>query len=202
MAERSFPDWDALYRQQPAETMPWYHPGLEAEVVRLLEEKKLTAGRALDLGAGPGTQAIALAERGFTVTATDISEAAVQKASKRVAGRGLPLRFVQDDVLHSRLKGPFDLVCDRGCFHVLEPAERDCYAQTVASLLAPAGLLLLQCFSDEQPGTQGPHRISPAEIRATFEPLFEVVSIERTTFSGNVQPSPKALFCVLRRRAG
>ena len=39
-----------------------------------LDQLGLRHGRALDLGSGPGTQAMQLAQRGFDMTATDISE--------------------------------------------------------------------------------------------------------------------------------
>ena len=43
--------------------------------------------RFLDVGSGPGTQAIALARRGFRVTATDLSVAAVEGARQRARAR-------------------------------------------------------------------------------------------------------------------
>ncbi len=69
MATRNLPDWETLYRDQPVETMPWFHAGLDPDLDRALKERKITRGAVLDLGTGPGTQAIALAERGFAVTA-------------------------------------------------------------------------------------------------------------------------------------
>jgi 2-polyprenyl-3-methyl-5-hydroxy-6-metoxy-1,4-benzoquinol methylase len=74
-------------------------------------------GTALDLGTGPGTQAMALAERGFQVTATDLSVTAIQKAQKQAQEKGLNVSFVQDDILNSTLDQKFDFVLDRGCFH-------------------------------------------------------------------------------------
>jgi cyclopropane fatty-acyl-phospholipid synthase-like methyltransferase len=62
-----------------------------------------------------------------------------------------PIQFLVDDVLASRLDGNFDVIFDRGCFHVLEPEDRARYVETVSALLEPQGHLFLKCF-------QGPTR--------------------------------------------
>jgi SAM-dependent methyltransferase len=49
----------------------------------------LAAGQALDLGAGEGADSIWLAERGWRVTALDVSATAIGRARVAAAGRGL-----------------------------------------------------------------------------------------------------------------
>jgi ubiquinone/menaquinone biosynthesis C-methylase UbiE len=49
----------------------------------ILREAGLSGGTALDVGCGTGELAVKLAERGFTLTATDVSEVALDKARKR-----------------------------------------------------------------------------------------------------------------------
>src|SRR4051812_5329081 len=78
--QRQFPGWDERYQQQAVETMPWFYPELDDDLRQALDQRGLRSGSALDLGTGPGTQAMQLAQRGFTVTATDISEAAIRLA--------------------------------------------------------------------------------------------------------------------------
>ncbi len=199
MTDRQFPAWEEFYRTQPTESMPWFYPTLDPDVERAVARHDIT-GRALDLGAGPGTQAIALAERGLDVTATDISADAVQGAQTRAAAAGVRVRFLVDDVTNSRLSEHFELALDRGCFHVLAPEQRPAYVDTLARLVAPSGFLLLECFSDEQPGDVGPYRFTPAEIEALFQRDFAALSIDRSIYYGTFQPPPRALFCVLRRK--
>src|SRR6185503_11458431 len=97
----------------------------------VLARHGVASGRALDQGTGPGTQAIALAERGFTVTATDVSPAALAYAARKAKARGVEVRFVEDDVLATRLTETFDLVFDRGCFHVIDPEKRAGYVESM-----------------------------------------------------------------------
>lgn len=200
MAKRVFPNWREIYAQQPAETMPWYHAGLDPDLERALAARGLRAGRVLDLGTGPATQALALAERGFDVTATDVSAHAVEQGRALAAERGLRIEFLEDDVLNSRLTTAFDIVFDRGCYHVFDPELRPCYARTLAALVRPKGHFFLKCFSDEQPGEIGPYQSHPNDIEAIFRDSFEVVSIERTIYQGTLAQPPKALFCTLLRR--
>jgi methylase of polypeptide subunit release factors len=108
---KSFPDWETLYRQQPGETLPWYYADLDPDLEAALREHGLAGGRLLDLGTGPGTQAIALAARGFEVTGSDLSATAVARATALARARGVQVSFVEDDVLASRLTGRFDLSC-------------------------------------------------------------------------------------------
>ncbi len=196
---RGFPSWEELYRQDTVEKLPWYWPTLDPDLDAALARHGLTSGHVLDHGTGPGTQAMALAERGFTVTASDLSAAAIAYATRKAGERGVEVNFVQDDVLASRLTGPFDAIFDRGCFHVLAPEQRAGYVETMHRLLAPSGWLFVKTFSHYQPGEQGPHRFAPEDLRGTFADSFDVVEILDTIYQGQLDPQPKALFATLRR---
>jgi 2-polyprenyl-3-methyl-5-hydroxy-6-metoxy-1,4-benzoquinol methylase len=197
--EREFPDWENLYREQDVESMPWYYPGLDPDFADALECYGVTGGRALDLGTGPGTQAIALAERGFRVTATDLSGPAVRKARIAAREKGLEVDFRQDDILESTLGKAFDLVIDRGVFHVFPPKHRHDYVARVYALVNPGGYLFLKCFSHLETREEGPYRLSPDELRSSFGGDFEVLAIRETVFQGTLESFPKALFMSARK---
>jgi cyclopropane fatty-acyl-phospholipid synthase-like methyltransferase len=191
--------WDERYQQQAVETMPWFYPELDDDLRQALDQLGLQSGSALDLGTGPGTQAIHLVRRGFDVTATDISAAAIRLAQQKAEAQGVTITWQQDDILDTRLIGPFDLIFDRGCFHVLPPERRSDYVATIARLLASGGFFFLKCFSHLQPGTQGPHRFTSEEIQVAFGSQIAVRSITETVYQGTLDPLPRALFCVMQR---
>lgn len=141
--QREFPNWEQLYQEKNVESMPWFNPKLDVDLEQALLKLNSDTGTGLDLGTGPGTQAIALAQRGFKVTATDISETAIQQASNQAKQKGLDIVFQQDDILDSKLDQKFDFILDRGCFHVLSPDRRQDYVRTVNDLLKPQGYLFL-----------------------------------------------------------
>jgi 2-polyprenyl-3-methyl-5-hydroxy-6-metoxy-1,4-benzoquinol methylase len=199
-APREISSWDGVYRSGDIEALPWYWPSLDRDLDAALRRHRITGGRLLDQGTGPGTQAIALARRGFVVTAADISSAAVEHVARRAESAGVHLDLAQDDILSTRLEGPFDVVFDRGCFHTLSPRDRPAYVDTMHRLLVPSGLLFLKTFSRREPGTFGPYRFAPRDIRKLFDESrgFEVLEILDTDYQGQLARYPKALFCTIR----
>ncbi|BAU06187.1 class I SAM-dependent methyltransferase [Fischerella sp. NIES-3754] len=197
--QREFPDWDNLYQERQVETMPWYNPDIDADLEQALIELKIDSGTVLDLGTGPGTQAIALAKKGFWVTGSDISEAAITQADSKAKEEGLDISFIQDDIFKSRLDQEFDFVFDRGCFHVFHPDLRQDYVRIVHSLIKPKGYLFVKCFSHLETREGGPYRFTPEEIKQIFGDRFHVISIHETVYQGTLDPLPKALFSILQR---
>jgi 2-polyprenyl-3-methyl-5-hydroxy-6-metoxy-1,4-benzoquinol methylase len=197
--QRELPDWEQLYQEKPVETMPWFNPNLDPDIEQALTKLNLHTSTALDLGTGPGTQAIALAERGFKMTATDISATAIQKAQAIAQEKGLDIAWKQDDILNSTLDQEFDFVLDRGCFHVFTPERRQDYVNVVNRLIKPNGYLFLKCFSHLETRPEGPYRFTPNEIREIFSSRFNVISIEDTVYHGTLEQFPRALFCVLKK---
>ncbi len=198
--QREFPDWEQLYQDKAVESMPWFNPALDQDLDQALTQLNLQSGTVLDLGTGPGTQAIALAQRGFQVTATDLSGTAVNTAQGKAKAKGLEITFIQDDILNSQLEQTFDFIWDRGCFHVFPPERRQDYVQVVDHLVKPGGYLFLKCFSHLQPSESGPYRFTPAEIKDIFSRQFNIDSIVETVYQGTLDPLPRALFCVLAKQ--
>jgi len=193
------PNWEALYSEKSVESLPWYYPHLEPEIKERLDNLSPQA-HILDIGAGPGTQAIEMAKLGYNVTATDISKAAMEKARLRAAEEGVRLEFLQDDILDSKLIGEYEVILDRGCFHSITPVDRGKFVATVHKLLKPKGLFLLKTFSKEEKGPSGGHRFSADEIKDIFHTGFEIETIKETVFQTMMDYEPKGLFCIMRKK--
>jgi 2-polyprenyl-3-methyl-5-hydroxy-6-metoxy-1,4-benzoquinol methylase len=104
----------------------------------------LAAGTALDLGCGEGADAIWLAEQGWRVTGTDISQAALDKAAVHAEAAGVADRITWErhDFARSIPAGPFDLVTS--CFlHSPVDASRDEALRRATAVVAPGGTLLV-----------------------------------------------------------
>ncbi|MFB2923965.1 class I SAM-dependent methyltransferase [Aerosakkonema funiforme] len=196
---RELPNWEQLYQEKPVETMPWFNADLDPDLEQALTKLNLQAGTVLDLGTGPGTQAIALAQRGFKVTGTDLSPTAVQKAEEKAKEKGLNIIWKQDDILNSKLDEQFDFVFDRGCFHVFTADLRQDYLRAVDKSIEPNGYLFLKCFSHKEPRDAGPYRFTPEEIKQIFNKKFNICDIQETVYQGTLKPFPLALFCVLQK---
>ena len=68
-----------------------FRPKYARVITGLLRNLGLTAGAVLDASCGIGTQAIGLARAGFSVTATDISRASVERCAREASARGLTM---------------------------------------------------------------------------------------------------------------
>lgn len=195
--------WEARYQETPVEQLPWFQAGLDADFERALEQLEITAARIFDIGCGPGTQVVALAQQGFDVTASDVSWSAVKSARRLAEVEQTTIDFYVDDVLDSKLAGPFDLILDRGVFHCFaDAADQQAYLATVKRLLKPDGLLLLKCFHQDEKREKGPPgRYGEESIQCLFADGFELLDAHTCRFASSAgDEPPKALFCILRKR--
>ncbi len=202
MAQRkNLPDWDSYYKENKVEEMPFYKKNLDPDLEYQINSMNLTKGKFLDLGTGPGTQAIQLDKLGFDATGSDISKSAIEKAQQLSSN----VSFVVDDILNSSFPdNTFDYILDRGCFHVFEPSLREKYLNQIKRILKNNGMLFLKVMSIEEKGMsddEGPQKFSQQEVLDTFEKDFEVIEIKPTVYYGTLDPLPKALFAVLKKKA-
>ncbi len=174
----------------------------------LIDVANRIKGSILDAGCGTGDNALFFASRGHKVTDIDFLTEPIQRAKRKAAERGLTATFlVMDALALKELPEEFDSVIDSGLSHVFSDEDRRRYVEGLASVLKPGGRLFLLCFSDEEPRTQGPRRVSAKEIRDAFAVGWAVESIEPTRFEVRSdlkdlafsEGGPKAWFVVVRR---
>src|SRR5262245_11695422 len=135
-------------------------------------------GSVLDAGCGTGETALFLASRGNTATGIDFLEEPIKRAKRKAAERNLTVTFlVKDATTLKDWSERFDNVTDSGLFHVFSDADRKKYVEGLASVLKSGGRLYLMCFSEEEPGTQGPRRISQKELHDAFADGWSIESI-------------------------
>lgn len=124
---------------------PWDTGITPPEVVEFLE--RTPPGNALDLGCGTGTNAVAMARRGWKVTGVDFAGGAIRRARRKAAQAGVAADFLVADVSDlSGLSGPYDYALDLGCLHGLPERQRAGYAAGLARLVRPGGLYMLYAW--------------------------------------------------------
>ena len=192
--------WDSAY--EAGSRPPWDIGRPQPAFVRLADGG-LLRGRVLDAGCGSGEHALLAAARGADVVGVDVSPRAIDRARRKAGERGIAVRFEVADALRlGELGLTFDTVIDSGLFHVFDDADRARYVTSLALVLEPGGTCYLMCFSDRQPGTMGPRRVSQEELRAAFSDGWAVASIVADAFEVNPglgTPTAQAWLATIRR---
>ena len=144
----------------------------------------LAPGRALDLAAGEGRNAIWLARRGWSVTAVDFSEVALSKG-RRLAG-AVEVEWVVADATTWRPSATYDLALI--AYLQLAADRRRAAVRTAYDALAPGGTFLLVAHdtTNLSEGTGGPQ---DASVLMTADDVLgdladrdpEIIRAERVT---------------------
>jgi len=126
------------------------------------------AQTVLDCSCGIGTQAIGLAEQGYTVHATDISPRSVQRARENAANMGVPLTTGVADMrtLASDVPGDFDIVlsCDNSVPHLVQDDELKAAARGMWAKLRPGGTLIVSMRDYDHMVRERPRATLPSQF--------------------------------------
>jgi ubiquinone/menaquinone biosynthesis C-methylase UbiE len=103
---------------------------------------KYSAGRAIDLGCGTGTNVITLAQNGWQVTGIDFVPRAIRIAKHKINKANIQADLRVGDVTKlDGVDGSFNLALDMGCFHGIE--KRIDYLTQLKRVLASNGYWLM-----------------------------------------------------------
>lgn len=133
--DKLFLDWQATTHEQ-------------AEILeKLFRENGFdTSASILDCACGIGTQAIGLAALGYSVTASDISDAELAEAKLRADNNHVTLRLERADfrTLSETFPNPFDvIICmDNALPHMLSPEDLEAAVKSIVDQMAAGGLFV------------------------------------------------------------
>jgi SAM-dependent methyltransferase len=162
----------------------------------------------LDAGCGTGENALFFAGLGHRVTGIDFLDEPIRRARIKAAERGQSVEFLVKDALTlGEWDERFASVIDCGLFHVFSDEHRGRYIRGLAHVIPPGGRLFLMCFSDDEPGTEGPRRVSRGELSDAFSEGWKIESVQPARFEVNPaftgitfsEGGPRAWFAVIGR---
>jgi 2-polyprenyl-3-methyl-5-hydroxy-6-metoxy-1,4-benzoquinol methylase len=166
--------WDARYAAATVATEPVIDPWFAAQV------EPLPPRRALDVACGLGHDAVWLAERGWQVTAVDVSPIGLARAAELARRRGVTVDWQTADL--DEFVPP---AAEFGLITVCRFLDRDRLPSRLTSTLTPGGRLIYRTFCASPTGstTHSPAFVlQPGELPRLF-PHLATVSYDET-FSG------------------
>ena len=138
--------WDDFYSNRE-KGVPFFTNKPDENLVNYFEKKLLNPGKVLELGCGPGRNAIYFAEKGCLVDAVDLSQESIQWATERAKEKNVNINFIYNNIFDLQIEeGTYDIVYDSGCFHHIAPHRRMSYIDLVKKALKPGGYFAITCF--------------------------------------------------------
>ncbi|BDY04579.1 methyltransferase domain-containing protein [Ferrimonas sp. YFM] len=185
--------WDVRFRNRRT---PWDAASTPLALEQFLQSTQ-QRGRVLIPGCGAAYEVRSFIDSGFSVTAIDYSEAAVERAQS-VLGELSSAVVYGDFFLHEYPDPVFDIIYERAFLASLPRSLWRQYAERVADLLRPGGLLLGFFIHGDQPGGP-PFCLRNEELNSLLGQWFE--QVENTKMHSSVPVfQGKELWEVWRRR--
>jgi 2-polyprenyl-3-methyl-5-hydroxy-6-metoxy-1,4-benzoquinol methylase len=154
--------WENIYRTRPLNEVSWYQPVPETSLSFLKQFRVPSDARIIDIGGGGSFFADNLLALGYRdITVLDISEAAIERAKKRLGESAGQVKWIIADAASFQPPEKYDFWHDRATFHFLtDEKEISNYLNTAWQNINPGGILVIGSFSE-----RGPKSCSGIEIR-------------------------------------
>ncbi len=168
--------WDDIWSSERAGAMSTSEPNPHL----LSQVEGLAPGSAIDAGCGAGAEAIWLASAGWTVTATDVADAAIAHGERRAAEAGVAdrIQWVRADLSSWEPHQRYDLVSTYYAHPAIPQLE---LYRRIATWVAPHGTLLIvgHLHHHGGHGQEVEHDVRPpAEASATAAAITELLDAD------------------------
>ena len=105
--------------------------------------------KVLDIGCGEGKDAIYLAEKGYDVTAFDITENGIRKTKKLASERNVEVNAFIADINDFEIEEKFDIIYSTGTIQYLDDDKIDAFFEKVKNMTNDNGLNWFNVFVDK-----------------------------------------------------
>ncbi len=175
--------WDTLYKTKETINVIWLQTTPETTLNIIKQFNLPQPAKIIDIGGGDSLLVDHLLDLGYRdLSILDISEAALEKAKKRLGKRAKQVQWIVADVAQFQPTVSYDFWHDRAAFHFLtEEDEIHNYVTTMHNCLNPKGIAVIGTFSLE-----GPKKCSGLAIKQYSE----------TTLTDRLTPYLDKIKCV------
>lgn len=162
MSKEEKNSWDARYSSHD------YKPREKPSDLLTKWIGRLPGGKVLDLACGTGRNSLFLAEKGYEVTAIDVSQTAIKMAKNKAQEKGLKISWIIADLDIFKISGKYDIILS--FFYVNKKMVSD-----IIKSLNVGGILIFVSHMLPAIRSEEPHnhhfRFKPGELRQLFKGL-------------------------------
>ena len=197
--------WENIYQTKSLHEVSWYQPKPETSLDFVEKFNLPKTAKIIDVGGGDSIFVDYLLELGFVnITVLDISEAAIDRARKRLGEKATLVKWIVEDILKFRPTEKYDFWHDRAAFHFLTNQEDiEKYVNIVSKNIENYGFLVVGTFS-----LDGPEKCSGIDIKQysdhtltnVFEPNFVKIGCFTIDHNTPFDTTQNFVFCSFRKK--
>ncbi len=131
----------------------------------ILRYKK--SGAVLDLGVGPGRNALFLASSGFDVTGIDIDSNAIGLFRQKATDADIAVKAELADIREYLIAAEYDVIISTSVLHFVADPER--VIQNMKTHTKEGGLNVISVFTKENPDKRFAHLFEQNELRQYYD---------------------------------
>ena len=158
--------WENIYQTKELKNRSWFQPTPSTSLNFIEQFNIPLTAKIIDIGGGDSFLVDHLLDLDYQdITVLDISEAALDRAKKRLGSRADKVKWIAADAATFRPIEKYDFWHDRAAFHFLtQEQEIESYIDTVQQSIKPGRVLVIGTFSEK-----GPRQCSGIEIKQYSE---------------------------------
>ncbi len=196
--------WEKVYTTKEITELSWFQSTPKTSLQFLKDFKIPLSTPIIDVGGGDSFFVDYLIDMGYNnITVLDISEAAINKAQKRLGKRANSVNWVISDILNYVPDREFGFWHDRATFHFLTEADQiKSYLAIANNAISASGKIVIGTFSDN-----GPEKCSGLPIKqynesgitATIKNFFQKIKCIHSDHLTPFNTIQHFLFCSFKK---
>lgn len=181
--------WNKFYTNRD-KGIPFFKNAPDENLVDYIQNNIITPSKTLEIGCGPGRNAIFLAKNKFIVDAIDFSDTSIEWARERTEEVAVTVNYQCVSLFdYNASDNTYEFIYDSGVLHHIKPHRRFEYLKKVWKLLKPEGYFGLVCFnlkgganiSDfdvyRDYSMKGGLGFSEYKLKEVLNPFFEIIEL-------------------------
>ena len=105
--------------------------------------------KVLDIGCGEGKDAVYMAQKGYDVTAFDLTENGIRKTLALAGEKGVSVNAYVDDINTFEAQGQFDIIYSTGTVQYLFDGNKKEFFDKIEKMTKPGGIVYFNVFVEK-----------------------------------------------------